>query len=140
MYLVDTSVWVHALRPSGSLPIQTLLKPLIVNGDTAITEWILLELMTGLPKSQSPEFLLQWFTPVHRLSFESSWWPKAWNHAASLRRRGVSTAAADCLIATVAMEHHACLVHCDTDFESMKTVLPLDTLDWTSHVRPPSKG
>ena len=53
----------------------------------------------------------------------------------SLRRRDVSPAAADCLIATVALEHHVCLIHCDADFESMKTMLRLDTLDWTSHVR-----
>jgi hypothetical protein len=31
MYLVDTSVWIHALRPSGHSTIQTLLKPLLEN-------------------------------------------------------------------------------------------------------------
>jgi len=64
MSLVDTSIWIHALRPSGSSEIQTRLKPLIAGGRTAVTEWILLELMTGLPKSQEPGALLDWFAPV----------------------------------------------------------------------------
>jgi predicted nucleic acid-binding protein len=44
MYLVDTSVWIHALRPSGNNAIQSLLKPIIVEGDAAVTEWILIRI------------------------------------------------------------------------------------------------
>jgi predicted nucleic acid-binding protein len=69
MYLVDTSIWIHALRPTGNAEIQAGLKPLIVDGQTTVTEWILLELMTGLVKSEQPSSLLQWFTPVPRLPF-----------------------------------------------------------------------
>lgn len=134
MYLVDTSVWIHALRPSGSSEIQTRLKPLIAGGRTAVTEWILLELMTGLPKSQEPGALLDWFAPVAHVPFDPAWWNKAWNHAARLRKRGISPLAADCLIATISMEHHLVLLHCDHDFEAMKTVLPIQTLDWTSYL------
>ena len=136
MYLVDTSVWVHALRPAGHAGIRSLLKPLIVSGETAVTYWILLELMTGLLASERKESLLQWFAPVVRLRFEETWWDEALVHAARLRKRGVSPAAADILIATVAIRHQATLLHCDTDFEAMKPALPLQTLDWTSHLRP----
>ena len=64
MYLVDTSIWIHALRPTGNAEIQARLKPLIVDGQTTLTEWILLELITGLVKSEQPSSLLQRFTPV----------------------------------------------------------------------------
>jgi predicted nucleic acid-binding protein len=134
MYLVDTSVWIHALRPSGNPSVRSLLKPLIVSGNTAVTEWILLELMTGLLASERKETLLRWFAPVTRLSFQPSWWDYAWDHAARLRKRGVSPTAADCLIATVAIRHEVVLLHCDADFEAMKEALPLKTLDWTSHL------
>ena len=135
MYLVDTSVWIHALRPSGQTAIRSLLKPLIINGDTAITDWIILELMTGLRTSERHESLLEWLTPITRLAFDLSWWPVAWEHAARLRQRGVTPAAADCLIATVALQHQIPLIHCDKDFETMKPILPLQTLDWTTHLR-----
>jgi len=131
VYLVDTSVWIHALRPSGHPAIQSQLKPLIVNGETAVTEWILLELMTGLTKAERPEAFLRRFLPVVRLPFQAAWWDNAWQHAAQLRQHGISPSAADCFIATVALEHQVTLIHCDHDFEAMKIALPLRTLDWT---------
>ncbi len=132
MHLVDTSVWIHALRPSGHPRIQTLLKPIIVNGEAAITEWIILELMTGLRSRERKESFLQWFEPLPRLAFEQSWWEPAWDFAARLRRIGISPSAADCFIATVAIQHQVVLIHCDADFEAMKPALPLQTLDWHS--------
>ncbi|GJL54764.1 MAG: ribonuclease VapC11 [Nitrospirales bacterium] len=137
MYLVDTSVWIHALRPSGSPAIQTLLKPLITNEETAITEWILLELMTGLRTHEHQETLLRWLAPIPRLSFDLTWWEAAWSYAARLRKRGISPSAADCLIAAVAIGHEVTLLHCDADFEAMTPAIPLRTQDWTVHVKPP---
>jgi len=134
MHLVDTSIWIHALRPSGSVAVRERLRPLILNGEVAVTEWILLELMTGLRSSEQKNSLLRWFSPVTRLPFEHAWWEAAWDFAARLRRAGISPTAADCLIATVALKHQAMLVHCDGDFESMKPIIPLVTLDWTSHL------
>jgi len=135
MYLVDTSIWIHALRPTGNAEIQARLKPLIVDGQTTVTEWILLELMTGLVKSEQPSSLLQWFTPVPRLPFNPEWWDTVWVLAGRLRRHGVSPSAADCLIATIATKHQVTLIHCDTDFEAMKPILRLQTLDWTQYLR-----
>jgi len=140
MYLVDTSVWIHGLRPEGSAVIRSRLRPLILAGETAITEWIILELMTGLRGNERRASLLQRLEPVHRLPrpFTVAWertWPRAWDHTALLRRRGVSPTAADCLIATVAIEHQVSLIHCDADFEAMKRALPLQTVDWSEAVR-----
>ncbi|MGH7356580.1 MAG: type II toxin-antitoxin system VapC family toxin [Candidatus Rokuibacteriota bacterium] len=134
MHLVDTSVWVHALRPKANPGVAARLRPLIVAGQAAVTEWILLELITGLGKSESQESLLSWFKPVERLRCSSSW-ELAWANAARLRKRGISVTAADCLIATVAIENNVPLVHCDADFEKMKGVLPLTTEDWTPRPR-----
>ena len=52
MYLVDTSVWIHVLQPEGDSSIRSRRKPVIVNEETAVTEWIILELMTGLLASE----------------------------------------------------------------------------------------
>ena len=101
-----------------------------------MTEWVLLELITGLGKSESQESLLAWFEPVRRLNFwYSSSWEHAWANAARLRKRGISVTAADCLIATVAIDNKVPLAHCDADFEKMKGVLPLTTEDWTPRPR-----
>jgi len=137
MYLVDTSVWIHALRPAGNPTVRSLLRPLIISAEAAVTHWILLELMTGLRKSETRETLLTWFKPIQCLQFPqySHRWDEIWENAARLRKRGLAVTAADCFIATAAIEHKVPLVHCDPDFEAMKPALPLKTLDWTSHVR-----
>ena len=135
MVLVDTSVWIHALRPLGSPEIQSRVKPLILNGEASLTDWILLELMTGLRKQDQAEQLLDYFSPLSRIPFEQAWWPKAWNLAAILRRKGVSPSAADCLIATTAMEHDLTLLHCDNDFEYIKRHSSLKTLNFTALVK-----
>ncbi len=135
MYLVDTSAWIHALRPSGSPAIREMIRPLIVSDRTAVTEWIILELMTGLTRAEGKETLLRRMAPVTRLPFDPEWWTRCWDGAARLRKAGVTATAADCMIATIAMGHGATLIHCDADFEAMKRILPLETLDWTHHAR-----
>jgi predicted nucleic acid-binding protein len=134
VYLVDTSVWVEFLRKRGSPEIQSRLKPLIRNGETAITDWILLELMTGLRTTEDPNALLERFAPVHRLTFPDDGWKRAWTLAAALRRQGVTPSAADCYIATIAIGSKVRLIHADADFEAMAVRSDLDTLDWTVHL------
>jgi predicted nucleic acid-binding protein len=135
VYLVDTAVWIHAFRPDGSDAVRARFRPLLVAGQAAITEWIVLELMTGLRRNETAAVLLRRLDAVPRLPFEAETWRHAWDNAAALRRRGVSPGAADCLIATVAIDHDVTLVHCDADFEAMKPVLDLRTVDWSALVR-----
>ena len=101
MHLVDTSVWIQFLRLSGSPEIQSQLKPLIQAGNIALTEWIILELITGLRSNEQAAVLSQ-LAPASRLSLPEDGWPKAWDLAARLRKKGITASAADCLIATVA--------------------------------------
>jgi len=131
MHLVDTSVWIEFLRPTGSRAIQQELRPLIRGGHVAVTEWIILELMTGLRSDDRASTLLDRFAPLHRLSLPAHAWARAWDAAARLRRKGVSPSAADCLIATIATLHGATLVHCDTDFELIARHVELRTMNWT---------
>jgi predicted nucleic acid-binding protein len=135
VFLVDTSIWIHALRPGGAGAVQARLRPLIIAGEVRVTEWIILELMTGLRRTDSQASVLRWFEPIDRLGGGSIEWEAVWENAARLRHRGVSVTAADCLIASVALLHDATLLHCDADFEAMKPALPLKTLDWRPLLR-----
>ena len=91
--------------------------------------------MTGLRTNERKETLLGWLAPITRLPFDPTWWDQAWDHAARLRKQGISPTAADCFIATVAIGHSVTLIHCDAGFEAMKPTLPLQTQDWTAHLK-----
>lgn len=134
MVLLDTSVWIFALRSLGSPEIQARVRPLILNGEAALSDWIVLELMTGLRKGQQADSLLEFFSPLSRLSFHESWWPNVWKLAALLRGKGISPSAADCLIATTALEHDLVLWHCDKDFEQMKRHSSLKTFSLIEYI------
>ena len=131
MYVVDASVWVEFLRPSGSRKIREDLGPLIRAGGVALTEWTILELMVGIRASESPASLLNRLAPVHRLSLPEDGWSRAWDLAGKLRKKAVTPSAADCLVATVAVSHGITLLHCDADFELIAKHSDLQTLDWT---------
>jgi len=131
VYLVDTSVWVEALRASGSRRIREELEPLVRSGGVAVTDWIILELMVGIRSAEGSAALLKRLEPVARLALPEGGWTRAWNLAALLRKKAVSPSAANCLIATVAIAHGATLVHCDSDFELIaKHEQGLHTLNW----------
>lgn len=131
MYLVDTSIWIHALRPQGDPGIKERLRPLVASGHAATTAWILLELMTGIRSGESKEALLTFFAPLPRLAFEPSFWQDAWDLAISLRKKGLSPSAADCFIATVAMSHQVPLIHLNGDFVWMAQHSELKAINWS---------
>ena len=134
MQLVDTSVWIHVFRRQRTITaIQQLLKPLILSGNAAITEWIILELMAGIRTSEKTESFLRKMDSLPRLPFPPEKWNHAWNLAANLRKKGISPSAADCFISTVAISHDVPLVHRDTDFELIAKHSELRTVDWTAH-------
>ncbi|HTO10062.1 MAG TPA: PIN domain-containing protein [Candidatus Binatia bacterium] len=135
MYLVDTAVWIHALRPGGHEAIRARFGPLVIAGQAAVSDWIILELMTGLRREETARALLARFEAIRRLPLANETWQHAWDNAAALRRRGVTVTAADCLVATLAMDHDVALLHCDSDFEAMKPVLGLRTVDWSGALR-----
>ena len=91
--------------------------------------------MTGLSRTEHGKDLVDRFSPVARIPFQSEWWGKAWALAAGLRKRGVSASAADCLIVTMASESSVPLIHCDEDFEAIRRHSRLQTLDWTAHLK-----
>ncbi|MBI3466500.1 MAG: PIN domain-containing protein [Planctomycetes bacterium] len=135
MYLVDTSVWVEFLRKSGTPEIQERLRPIIREDQAALTDWIILELMTGLRSAEKPSSLLKRLEPVSRLPFPDGGWKSAWDLAASLRKRGVTPSAADCFLATIAIHHSVELLHCDVDFEHIAEHCALKTVNWIKLLR-----
>jgi predicted nucleic acid-binding protein len=133
MHLVDTSVWIHAFRRRReSSPIHELLRPLTVSGEAAMTEWIILELMTGIRANENNDVFLRRLQSLPLLSFDESKWSAVWALAGQLRKRGISPTASDCFIATVAISHSVPLIHCDSDFELIAENSNLETVDWTA--------
>ncbi|WP_200237736.1 type II toxin-antitoxin system VapC family toxin [Thiohalocapsa halophila] len=119
MHLVDTSVWINFFR-AGETPAVRRLKTLLqTDADVCITAQILQEILQGTRDEAQFEKYLKYFSSQPMLHPRN---PVGCAIAAAriyfdCRRRGLTVRSAnDCIIAQVALEHDAVLLHDDADF------------------------
>lgn len=127
MLLVDTSVWIDYIRANKTSAVVALDFALARRSPVALTEWIYLELLQGVRSREAFSTLRSYLSgypilkPIHGLDTFAA--------AADLyrrcRERGIiPRSAGDCLIACIAIEHQASLLHSDRDFERIATIEP----------------
>lgn len=128
MILADTSAWVERDRASGS-PVDLRLEQLIAEqGALATTEPVVGEMLSGaasprrraeLRRLLGRSLLLRCLASV---DFEAA----AAIYRACCTRGVTPSGLMDCVIASVAMRHHAAILAADVDFARMAEVVPLD--------------
>lgn len=117
LYLVDTSVWIFALRRSPVAAIIQVLSELLRQDTVAICPLIELELLGGAASEAEYSRLLARLRGLHRLEFSADDWVGAARLAFELRRRGITVPFTDALLASLAIRIDATLLHADRDFE-----------------------
>lgn len=128
--LVDTSVWIDFF--AGRDTQQTrIFKDVVREGaDVALTGVILTEILQGVPSDSRFAALrkdLSTFRMLHPAS-EAAYVQAAKLYRAG-RKRGVTIRSlVDCLIAAIAMEHGATVLHKDRDYERISGYAPLKTI------------
>jgi len=125
--LVDTSVWIDYLHGHQTPPVTNLRDALRRRESVALTELIYLEILQGVRDRAA-------FGRIRRsLGGQIFVGPRrklrTYADAAKLYRRcresGITPRSAlDCLIATVAIEHRARLLHDDRDYEQIARAEP----------------
>jgi predicted nucleic acid-binding protein len=113
--LIDTSVWIQALRKDPPQPLADLVRRAILEGRTATTGMVMLELLSGARTGRHYQELTDELRALRYLSAEGAW-PEACRLSFRLRRHGVTVPSADILIAAVAVVHGCVLLHADDHF------------------------
>jgi hypothetical protein len=125
--LVDTSVWIDFLVPRPTRAVDYFCSQLDARQSFALTELIYLEVLQGVREPATARKVASYLRaqtvlhPRHGL--------RTYEAAADLYRRcraaGVTVRSTiDCLIAQLAMEHNAALLHSDRDYEHIAQVDP----------------
>jgi len=124
--LLDTSVWIDLLADRRTASVQFALAREAIDG-LALTEMIYLEVMQGVrtPAIEqkirailSQQLLLAAAPGLETFDAAAELYRKA-------RRRGFTIrTAVDCLVAQIAIEHDALLVHNDRDFFALSAIAP----------------
>jgi len=118
-YLVDTSAWIGLQR--GTLPasFSSRLTSLVAAESIATNDVIRVEMLVGCRTPQEYAINDQRFRGLRQLPIDRAIWDAAAGLGFALRRRGVTTALPDLLIAASALEHDAIVVHSDEDFDNI---------------------
>ena len=116
--LADTSAWVEFLRATGSAANMAL-RDLLVAGDLATTDAVVLEVLAGANDARQSRDLVRLLDRCRWLPQES--WADA-ELAASMyracRERGQTPRSLlDCLIAAVAVRRDVAVLHRDREFD-----------------------
>ena len=126
MILVDISVWIDYLRSDATPATHLLDHVMDTEQPFAITGVIYQEILQGADSENSYQRLQDYFSTQRFLHPVDS--VETYAHAARIyarcRRAGITIRSTiDCLIAQLAIEHQAILLHSDQDFARMATVI-----------------
>ena len=121
MVLVDSSVWIDLLRGRETAPTAAL-RELISNHEAALAPVIYQEILQGAASRERLNKLRRYFgtlpflLPRHPVETYAA----AAGLYVSCRQQGVTPRSPhDCLVARIAVEHDAALLHDDRDYESL---------------------
>lgn len=127
LFLVDTSVWIFALRKDPVPQIRDRIDALL-REDVVVTAGIIkLEILSGARTEKEFHRLKSRLDALDSIETDESLWQKACEHGFVLRHRGFTIPSTDILIGTCALNAGAILVHADAHFDLMVKPLRLQT-------------
>jgi predicted nucleic acid-binding protein len=120
--LVDSSSWIHFLRPNGDPVVRARVEDALGRGEACWCPLVRLELWNGAGGDRDRKILRDFDAVLPELSIDDEVWTNAYDLARRARLAGVSVPATDILIAACARCHGADLETADSDFELLATL------------------
>jgi predicted nucleic acid-binding protein len=124
MVLVDTSAWIHWLRPDGDIATGDAVDAALESGEAAWCAMVRLELWNGAGDAAQQKTLRQLQSTLPDLEVSSAVWEESMAVARRARNKGVTAPATDVLILACARHHGAELLHADSDFDLLRKAMP----------------
>lgn len=116
MILVDSSSWIHMLRPNGDAAVRHRVLRTLDAGEACWCPMVRLELWDGAGGERDKKVLRDFERLLPELAIDDAVWSAAFDLAQRARSAGISVPASDILIAACARHHKCELEHADSDF------------------------
>jgi predicted nucleic acid-binding protein len=114
--LIDSSSWLHFLRPNGDPLVRQRVEAALTAGEACWCPLVRLELWNAAAGDREKRILRDFEAVIPELPMDEESWSTAYELARQARSAGVSIPATDILIAACARRHHAGLETSDSDF------------------------
>jgi len=125
LFLVDTSVWLLALKKDFMPKVKDLIDHLLKEDAIITTGIIKLEILSGTKTKKEFQRLKNRLEALDSVETDNSLWQNACEVGFKLRRKGVTVPHTDILIAACAMKTGSIIVHADTHFDQLAKHLRL---------------
>ena len=122
MILIDTSSWVHLLRPQGDVDTRRRVEAALRTGEACWCPIVQLELWNGARGNREQQVLRRFEDVLLSLPMDDVVWATACDLARRARSRGVTVPATDIAIAACARRHGAAIESADTDFDRLASL------------------
>lgn len=122
MILVDSSSWIHFLRPDGDRGVRERVVHALNDGEACWCSMVRLELWNGAGGERERSVLRQFERVIPELPIDAAVWAHAIQLARAARRAGVTVPATDLLIAACARHHGASIESADADFDAIAAI------------------
>ena len=122
MTLIDSSAWIHSLRPHGNREVTERVRFLLETGEAAWCSMIRLELWNGARGEHEKRVLRDMERDLPELEVNHAVWLASYKLARKARKGGVTAPATDLLIAACARHHGVNIEHDDEHLASLATL------------------
>jgi predicted nucleic acid-binding protein len=117
MILIDTSVWLFALKRDFHTLIKEKVEKMLFTEKVAMNGMIQLELLGGVKSEKEYDRLFQRLDSLYHIEADRTLWDKASKLAFELKQKGITVPYAVIFIAASAFKENALLVHADSHFD-----------------------
>jgi predicted nucleic acid-binding protein len=124
-YLIDTSVWIFALRTKYVPKIKSYVERLLDEDKVVINPIIKLELLAGTKTRNEFARLKLRLDALQEIFIDQEIWEESQKIAFDLRKKGIKIPNIDIIILSCAKIHKITLVHRDKHFDLAGKILPI---------------
>jgi hypothetical protein len=136
LFLIDTSVWLFALRKDFVPEIKDRVDHLLKENAVITTGIIKLELLGGAKTQKEFQRLKTRLDALDMVETDSALWEEAYSLSFELRRKGITVPYTDILIAACALSTDSTIIHADAHFDMIAGHVTLRVETFTHIIRP----
>ena len=126
--LIDTSSWIHLLRPDGDEAVRRRVRTALESGTACWCPLVQLELWNGARGGHERKVLRRFAEALPLLPMDEAAWSAAYDLARRSRAQGLTVSAADLAIAGCGQRHGVPIESADADFQRLSGLLPVQSI------------
>lgn len=123
MFLIDSSAWIEYLRPNGSKKAKERVREIIQKDNAVSCGIVIVELLRGTKDEKTFHLLKETLSSLPQVPMDEVVIERAAEWGFKLDRKGKNVSTTDLLIAASAQEKTAIVLHLDSDFEAIASVV-----------------